>query len=177
MAGKDDPRVTDRQSWCEDPVGTKHHQPQSASALSPSRVWTMNKRIRARLIVNRLSEEFIVLFLLYWWHKSPFPFQLVAHSDRRTTYYSSQPCPVSTSASSKVCARGFCVFCVFDDACVLGSFLFVFVAIFTLRGRSTTTAIPAEFHMISGSHDSQTSADVYNTGKFQLPDPAVRFCY
>jgi len=27
--------------------------------------------------------------------------------------------------------------------------------------------------MISGSHDSQTSADVYNTGKFQLPNPAV----
>ena len=36
------------------------------------------------------------------------------------------------------------------------------------------TAIPAEFHMISGSHDSQTSADVYNTGKFQLPNPAGR---
>ena len=34
-------------------------------------------------------------------------------------------------------------------------------------------AIPAEFHMISGSHDSQTSADVYNTGQFQLPNPAV----
>jgi len=33
-------------------------------------------------------------------------------------------------------------------------------------------AIPAEIHMISGSHDSQTSADVYNTGQFQLPDPA-----
>ena len=28
--------------------------------------------------------------------------------------------------------------------------------------------------MISGSHDSQTSADVYNTGKFQLPNPAGR---
>lgn len=28
--------------------------------------------------------------------------------------------------------------------------------------------------MISGSHDSQTSADVYNTGKFQLPDPQGR---
>lgn len=27
--------------------------------------------------------------------------------------------------------------------------------------------------MISGSQDSQTSADVHNTGKFQLPDPAV----
>eukprot|EP00977_Amphora_coffeiformis_P028903 scaffold37799_cov176-Amphora_coffeaeformis.AAC.7 len=34
-------------------------------------------------------------------------------------------------------------------------------------------AIPAEFHMISGSADSQTSADVQNTGKFQLPDPAI----
>lgn len=33
-------------------------------------------------------------------------------------------------------------------------------------------AIPAEFHMISGSHDSQTSADASNVGKFQLPDPA-----
>ena len=32
--------------------------------------------------------------------------------------------------------------------------------------------IPAEFHMISGSHDSQTSADAYNVGKFQLPNPA-----
>ena len=35
-------------------------------------------------------------------------------------------------------------------------------------------AIPAEFHMISGSHDSQTSADVSNVGKFQLPNPAGR---
>ena len=35
-------------------------------------------------------------------------------------------------------------------------------------------AIPAEFHKISGSHDSQTSADVSNVGKFQLPDPAGR---
>ena len=34
-------------------------------------------------------------------------------------------------------------------------------------------AIPAEFHMISGSADSQTSADVSSVGKFQLPDPAV----
>lgn len=33
-------------------------------------------------------------------------------------------------------------------------------------------AIPAEFHMISGSQDSQTSADVYNTSAFQLPNPA-----
>ena len=28
--------------------------------------------------------------------------------------------------------------------------------------------------MFSGSHDVQTSADVYNTGQFQLPDPAGR---
>lgn len=33
-------------------------------------------------------------------------------------------------------------------------------------------AIPAEFHMVSGSHDSQTSADVYNTSQFELPNPA-----
>lgn len=33
-------------------------------------------------------------------------------------------------------------------------------------------AIPATFHMISGSADSQTSADVSNVGQFQLPDPA-----
>mmetsp|Transcript_19079 Transcript_19079/g.21829 ORF Transcript_19079/g.21829 Transcript_19079/m.21829 type:complete len:305 (+) Transcript_19079:231-1145(+) len=31
--------------------------------------------------------------------------------------------------------------------------------------------IPAEVHMISGSADSQTSADVYNVSQFQLPDP------
>ena len=52
-----------------------------------------------------------------------------------------------------------------------------------LRNRSNITTmanqddkiremIPAEFHMISGSHDSQTSADAYNVGKFQLPNPA-----
>ena len=35
-------------------------------------------------------------------------------------------------------------------------------------------AIPAEVHMISGSADSQTSADVFNTGQFKLPDPAGR---
>lgn len=35
-------------------------------------------------------------------------------------------------------------------------------------------AIPAEIHMISGSHDAQTSADVFNVGSFQLPDPAGR---
>ena len=33
-------------------------------------------------------------------------------------------------------------------------------------------AIAAEVHMISGSHDVQTSADVSNVGAFQLPDPA-----
>jgi len=38
--------------------------------------------------------------------------------------------------------------------------------------QSIQNAIPAEFHMISGSHDSQTSADAYNVGKFQLPNPA-----
>lgn len=38
--------------------------------------------------------------------------------------------------------------------------------------QSIRNAIPAEFHMISGSHDSQTSADAYNVGKFQLPNPA-----
>lgn len=35
-------------------------------------------------------------------------------------------------------------------------------------------AIPAEFHMISGSHDTQTSADVFNTSQFELPNPAGR---
>jgi hypothetical protein len=29
-------------------------------------------------------------------------------------------------------------------------------------------AIPAEVHMISGSHDIQTSADVSNVGAFQV---------
>lgn len=38
----------------------------------------------------------------------------------------------------------------------------------------SSSAIPAEFHMISGSHDTQTSADVFNTGKFQLPDSQGR---
>eukprot|EP00527_Entomoneis_sp_CCMP2396_P005013 CAMPEP_0198144448 /NCGR_PEP_ID=MMETSP1443-20131203/15865_1 /TAXON_ID=186043 /ORGANISM="Entomoneis sp., Strain CCMP2396" /LENGTH=314 /DNA_ID=CAMNT_0043807849 /DNA_START=174 /DNA_END=1118 /DNA_ORIENTATION=+ len=33
-------------------------------------------------------------------------------------------------------------------------------------------AIPAEIHMISGSADVQTSADVFDTGQFQLPNPA-----
>ena len=36
------------------------------------------------------------------------------------------------------------------------------------------SAIAAEFHMISGSADSQTSADVSNVNQFQLPDPAGR---
>ena len=29
--------------------------------------------------------------------------------------------------------------------------------------------IPAEFHMISGSHDVQTSADVFNVNKVRTP--------
>lgn len=33
-------------------------------------------------------------------------------------------------------------------------------------------AIPARFVMVSGSEDVQTSADVFNVGSFQLPDPA-----
>jgi len=33
-------------------------------------------------------------------------------------------------------------------------------------------AIPAKFVMISGSEDKQTSADVFNVGQFQLPNPA-----
>mmetsp|Transcript_24321 Transcript_24321/g.67744 ORF Transcript_24321/g.67744 Transcript_24321/m.67744 type:complete len:324 (-) Transcript_24321:403-1374(-) len=35
-------------------------------------------------------------------------------------------------------------------------------------------AIPADFRMISGCRDSQTSADVSNVASFQLPDPAGR---
>ena len=38
--------------------------------------------------------------------------------------------------------------------------------------QSIRNLIPAEFHMISGSHDSQTSADAFNVGNFQLPNPA-----
>lgn len=34
--------------------------------------------------------------------------------------------------------------------------------------------IPANVRMISGCHDSQTSADVSNVSEFQLPDPAGR---
>jgi len=37
-------------------------------------------------------------------------------------------------------------------------------------------AIPAEFHMISGSHDSQTSADVSNVGQFQVRGGVVVAC-
>jgi hypothetical protein len=33
-------------------------------------------------------------------------------------------------------------------------------------------AIPAEFHMISGCKDEQTSSDVSNVAHFKLPDPA-----
>ena len=33
-------------------------------------------------------------------------------------------------------------------------------------------AIPANVRMISGCHDTQTSADVQNVASFQLPDPA-----
>lgn len=32
-------------------------------------------------------------------------------------------------------------------------------------------SIPAEVRMISGCHDTQTSADVFNVAEFQLPDP------
>jgi metacaspase-1 len=32
--------------------------------------------------------------------------------------------------------------------------------------------IGAKFHMISGSEDKQTSADVFNVGTFELPNPA-----
>jgi metacaspase-1 len=32
--------------------------------------------------------------------------------------------------------------------------------------------IQAKFHMISGSEDKQTSADVFNVGTFELPNPA-----
>jgi len=37
-----------------------------------------------------------------------------------------------------------------------------------------TEAIPSEIHMISGCHDSQTSADVSNVGNFKLPNPQGR---
>lgn len=33
-------------------------------------------------------------------------------------------------------------------------------------------AIPANFVMLSGSEDKQTSADVHNVGQFQLPKAA-----
>lgn len=35
-------------------------------------------------------------------------------------------------------------------------------------------AIPAEIHMISGCHDSQTSADISNVNEFSLPNPNGR---
>lgn len=40
------------------------------------------------------------------------------------------------------------------------------------RAEQIAKAIPAKFHMISGSEDKQTSADVFNVGSFELPDPA-----
>lgn len=40
--------------------------------------------------------------------------------------------------------------------------------------RKAEEAIPAEIHMISGCHDSQTSADVSNVGNFKLPNPQGR---
>lgn len=39
-------------------------------------------------------------------------------------------------------------------------------------GSKAEAAIPAEFRMISGCQDKQTSADVSNVASFQLPDPA-----
>lgn len=40
------------------------------------------------------------------------------------------------------------------------------------RAETIANAIHAKFHMLSGSEDKQTSADVSNVGAFQLPDPA-----
>lgn len=40
------------------------------------------------------------------------------------------------------------------------------------RAEAIAKTIHAKFHMISGSEDKQTSADVGNVGTFQLPDPA-----
>eukprot|EP00934_Nitzschia_sp_Nitz4_P006231 Nitzschia sp. Nitz4//scaffold212_size37733//20791//21959//NITZ4_007735-RA/size37733-augustus-gene-0.9-mRNA-1//1//CDS//3329542028//6221//frame0 len=40
------------------------------------------------------------------------------------------------------------------------------------RTEQIAQGIQAKFHMISGSEDKQTSADVFNVGSFQLPDPA-----
>lgn len=40
--------------------------------------------------------------------------------------------------------------------------------------KDVAKAIPCEVHMISGSMDSQTSADVFNVGAFELPNPAGR---
>jgi len=39
---------------------------------------------------------------------------------------------------------------------------------------SAEKAIKSDFRMISGCEDKQTSADVFNVGSFQLPDPAGR---
>mmetsp|Transcript_19757 Transcript_19757/g.28839 ORF Transcript_19757/g.28839 Transcript_19757/m.28839 type:complete len:312 (-) Transcript_19757:238-1173(-) len=41
-------------------------------------------------------------------------------------------------------------------------------------GDKAEAAIPADFRMISGCEDKQTSADVSNVSSFQLPDPAGR---
>lgn len=40
------------------------------------------------------------------------------------------------------------------------------------REQQIANKIGAKFHMISGSEDKQTSADVFNVGTFELPDPA-----
>ena len=40
------------------------------------------------------------------------------------------------------------------------------------RADLVAKTIQAKFHMISGSEDQQTSADVNNVGTFELPDPA-----
>lgn len=40
------------------------------------------------------------------------------------------------------------------------------------RAEQIAAGIKGKFHMISGSEDKQTSADVGNVGSFQLPDPA-----
>uniref|UniRef100_A0A7S2GUN6 Peptidase C14 caspase domain-containing protein n=1 Tax=Helicotheca tamesis TaxID=374047 RepID=A0A7S2GUN6_9STRA len=42
------------------------------------------------------------------------------------------------------------------------------------KASEAESAVPAEFRMISGCQDDQTSADVSNVGEFELPDPAGR---
>lgn len=42
------------------------------------------------------------------------------------------------------------------------------------EGQDLSSLIPADVRMISGCHDSQTSADVSNVSQFSLPDPAGR---